>query len=136
MPLLISARYPKGPFWRVIRRKFARRRIRRRVDRTLLRHLYLLVLRNEVSIRVVKSMGYSEDSTSRFSFLSFVLSVLGFFLFGFFSIGLYIGVAAIILSFVAEDLFKEKSMWQYLTIIIAVVDILGALAGWNIVKRI
>jgi hypothetical protein len=81
-------------------------------------------------------MGYSEDSTSRFSFLSFVLSVLGFFLFGFFSIGLYIGVAAIILSFVAEDLFKEKSMWQYLTIIIAVVDILGALAGWNIVKRI
>lgn len=81
-------------------------------------------------------MGYSEDSTSRFSFLSFVLSVLGFFLFGFYSIGLYIGVAAIILSFAAEDLFKEKSMWQYLTIIIAVVDILGALAGWNVVKRI
>jgi hypothetical protein len=81
-------------------------------------------------------MGYSEDSSSKFSFLSFVLSVLGLFLIGFYSIGLYVGVAAIILSFAAEDLLKEKSMWQYLTIIIAVVDILGALAGWNIVRRV
>ncbi|MGA3191768.1 MAG: hypothetical protein ABSD73_04535 [Candidatus Bathyarchaeia archaeon] len=80
-------------------------------------------------------MGYSEDGSSRFSFLSFALSVLGFFLIGFYSIGLYVGVAAIILSFAAEDLLKEKSMWQYLTIIVAVVDILGALAGWNIVRR-
>lgn len=80
-------------------------------------------------------MGYSEDGTNRFSFLSFVFSVLGFFLIGFYSIGLYVGVGAIILSFAAEDLFKEKSMWQYLTIIMAVVDILGALAGWNIVRR-
>jgi len=81
-------------------------------------------------------MGYSEEGTSRFSFLSFVLSVLGFFLMGFYSIGLYIGIGAIILSFAAEDLFKEKSMWQYITIIMAVVDILGALAGWNVVKRV
>ena len=80
-------------------------------------------------------MSYSEDGSSRFSFLSFVLSVLGFFFIGFYSIGLYIGIIAIILSFAAEDLFKEKSMWQYLTIIMAVVDILGALAGWNIVRR-
>ena len=80
-------------------------------------------------------MGYGEEGTSRYSFVSFVLSVLGFFLIGFFSIGLYVGVVAIILSFAAEDLFKEKSMWQYLTIIMAVVDILGALAGWNIVRR-
>ena len=81
-------------------------------------------------------MGYSEEGTSRFSFLSFVLSVLGFFLMGFYSIGLYIGIGAIILSFAAEDLFKEKSMWQYITIIMAVVDILGALVGWNVVKRV
>ena len=80
-------------------------------------------------------MGYSEEGTTRFSFLSFVFSVLGFFLMGIYSIGLYIGIGAILLSFAAEDLFKEKSMWQYLTIIMAVVDILGALAGWNILRR-
>jgi 4-hydroxybenzoate polyprenyltransferase len=80
-------------------------------------------------------MSYSEDGSSRFSFLSFVLSVLGFFFISFYSIGLYIGIIAIILSFAAEDVFKEKSMLQYLTIIMAVVDILGALAGWNIVRR-
>jgi 4-hydroxybenzoate polyprenyltransferase len=80
-------------------------------------------------------MGYSEEGSSRFSFLSFVLSVLGFFFIGSYSIALYVGVAAIILSFAAEDLFKEKSMWQYLTIIMAVVDILGALAGWKIVTK-
>jgi len=81
-------------------------------------------------------MGYSEEGTNRFSFLSFACSVLGLFLVGVYSIGLYLGVAAIIISFVAEDIFKEKSMWQYLTIIMAVVDILGALAGWNLLKRV
>lgn len=78
-------------------------------------------------------MGYGEEGTTRYSFVSFVLSILGFFLFSFYQIGLYIGVIAIILAFAAEDLFKEKSIFQYLTIIIAVVDILGALAKWNIV---
>lgn len=80
-------------------------------------------------------MGYSEEGTNKYSFLSFVISILGFFLISFYQIGLYVGVAAIILSFAAEDLFKEKSMWQYLTIIIAVIDIFGALARWNIVIK-
>jgi hypothetical protein len=80
-------------------------------------------------------MGYAGEGTNRFSFLSFVLSVLGFFFFSFYSIGAYLGVAAIILSFAAEAAFKERSMWQYLAIIIAVVDILGAVAGWNLVMR-
>jgi hypothetical protein len=93
-------------------------------------------MRNEVSIARGEVMGYSEEGTNRFSFLSFVFSVLGLFLVGIYSIGLYLGVAAIILSFVAEDIFKEKSTWQYLTIILAVVDILGALAGWNLLKRV
>jgi hypothetical protein len=80
-------------------------------------------------------MGYSEEGETRYSFFSFVLSVLGFFFVGFYAIGLYVGIGAIILSFAAEDVFKEKSMWQYLTIIIAVVDILGSLAGWNITAK-
>ena len=78
-------------------------------------------------------MGYSEEGSNKYSFLSFALSVVGFFLISFYRMGLYFGIASIILSFAAEDLFKEKSMWQYLTIIIAVIDILGALAGWNLV---
>jgi hypothetical protein len=94
-----------------------------------------LVWRNEVPSRAVKPMGYSEEGSSKYSFLSFVLSILGFFLFSFYEIGLYLGAAAIILSFAAEDLFKEKSLWQYISIIIAVVDILGAIAGWNIVVK-
>jgi hypothetical protein len=80
-------------------------------------------------------MGYSEDGSSKYSFLSFLLSVLGIFLISFYAIGAYLGVIAIIVSFAAEDIFKEKSLWQYITIIIAVVDILGALAGWNIVAK-
>jgi hypothetical protein len=80
-------------------------------------------------------MGYSSEGTNRFSFISFVLSVLGFFFFSYYSIGAYLGVAAIILSFAAEGAFKERSMWQYLAIIIAVVDILGAVVGWNLVIR-
>ena len=78
-------------------------------------------------------MGYSEEGSSKYSFLSFLLSVVGFFLISSYRIGLYFGVFAIILSFAAEDLFKEKSIWQYLSIIIAVIDILGVLAGWNLV---
>ena len=80
-------------------------------------------------------MGYSEEGETRYSFLSFIISVLGFFLISFYAIGAYVGVAAIVLSFLAEDVLKEKSMWQYLSIIIAVVDILGAWAGWNIVTK-
>jgi hypothetical protein len=80
-------------------------------------------------------MGYSEEGSSRYSFLSFALSIAGFFLFDFHEIGLYLAVAAIILSFAAEDLFKEKSIWQYVTLVVAVVDILGALAGWSIVLK-
>lgn len=78
-------------------------------------------------------MGYTEEGSNKYSFFSFALSVVGFFLISFYRMGLYFGIASIILSFAAEDLFKEKSMWQYLTIIIAVIDILGALAGWNLV---
>jgi len=63
-----------------------------------------------------------------------VLSVLGFFLFGTYYIGAFLAVAAIILSFAAEYL-KERSLFQYLALIIAVVDILGALAGWNIIAK-
>jgi hypothetical protein len=92
-------------------------------------------VRNELASYEEKYMGYSEEGTSKYSFLSFVLSVVGFFLISFYQIGLYVGVAAIILSFAAGDLFKERSMWQYITLIIAVIDIFGALAGWNLVIR-
>jgi len=80
-------------------------------------------------------MGYTEEGTGKYSFLSFVLSVAGFFLISFYQIGLYVGVAAIIVSFAAGDLFKERSMWQYVTIIIAVIDIYGSLARWNLVLK-
>lgn len=80
-------------------------------------------------------MGYTEEGTGKYSFLSFVLSVAGFFLISFYQIGLYVGVAAIIVSFLAGDLFKERSMWQYVSIIIAVIDIFGSLARWNLVLR-
>ena len=80
-------------------------------------------------------MGYSEEGTNKYSFLSFALSVVGFFLISLYQIGIYVGVAAIIVSFAAGDLFKERSMWQYITIIIAVIDIYGSLARWNLVLK-
>lgn len=79
-------------------------------------------------------MGYGEEGSSKYSFLSFVLSVLGFFFFSIYRIGAILGVAAILLSFGAEYL-RERSLFQYLAIIIAVVDILGAIAGWNIIMK-
>lgn len=90
-----------------------------------------------LSLRIygANCVGYATETTNRFSFLSFVLSVLGFFFFSYYAIGAYLGVIAIVLSFLAEDVFKEKSMFQYLSLIVAVVDIIGAIAGWNLVMR-
>jgi hypothetical protein len=92
-------------------------------------------VRNELASYEETHMGYTEEGTGKYSFLSFVLSVAGFFLISFYQIGLYVGVAAIIVSFLAGDLFKERSMWQYVSIIIAVIDIFGSLARWNLVLR-
>ena len=80
-------------------------------------------------------MGYSDDTSNKWSFASFILSIIGFFFFSYYAVGAYLGVVAIILSFLAEGYFKERSMWQYFSIIVAVVDILGAWAGWNIIMR-
>lgn len=79
-------------------------------------------------------MGYSEEGSTKYSFIAFVISVLGFFFFSIYDIGAFLGVAAILLSFAAEHL-RERSLFQYLAIIIAVVDIIGAVAGWNIVMK-
>lgn len=81
-----------------------------------------------------KRMSTGEGS-NKYSFISFVLSVLGFFFFSIYYIGGILGAVAIVVSFLAEDLAKEKSLFQYLTIIIAVVDIMGAILGWNLVIK-
>ena len=79
-------------------------------------------------------MGYGDEGSTKYSFISFVISVLGFFLFSVYNIGAVLGVLAILLSFAAEYL-RERSLFQYLAIIIAVVDIIGAVAGWNLIYR-
>lgn len=80
-------------------------------------------------------MSSGDEVSNRFSFISFVFSVLGFFFFSVYGIGMYFGIIAVFVSFLAEDYFKEKSFWQYLAIIIAVIDIFGALVGWNIIIK-
>jgi hypothetical protein len=80
-------------------------------------------------------MSSGGESSTKYSFISFVLAVLGFFFFSVYYVGAILGVIAIILSFLAEDFAKERSMWQYLTVIIAIVDIMGAILGWNIIAK-
>jgi len=80
-------------------------------------------------------MSSGGEGSNKYSFLSFILSVLGFFFFSIYDIGGILGVAAIVTSFLAEDWAKERSLFQYLTIIIAIVDIMGAVLGWNIVVK-
>jgi hypothetical protein len=80
-------------------------------------------------------MGYTDEGSNRFSFFSFVLSILGFFFLSFYGIGAIVGIIAVVLSFLAEDILKEKSTFQYLAIIVAVVDILGAIVGWSIIVK-
>lgn len=80
-------------------------------------------------------MSSGDEGSTKYSFFSFVLSVLGFFFFSLYYIGGFLGGFAIVLSFLAEDMFKEKSKWQYLAVIFAVIDIMGAVLGWNIVIR-
>jgi len=80
-------------------------------------------------------MSSSGEGSTKYSFMSFVLSVGGFFFFSVFYLGAILGVIAIILSFLAEDWAKERSMFQYLTVIIAIVDIMGAIIGWNIIVK-
>ena len=75
------------------------------------------------------------EGSNKYSFISFVLSVLGFFFFSIYYIGGILGAVAIAISFLAEVLAKEKSLFQYLTIIIAVLDIMGAILGWNLVIK-
>ena len=80
-------------------------------------------------------MSSGGEGSNKYSFISFILSVLGFFFFSVYYVGGILGVIAIILSFLAEDWAKERSMFQYLTIIIALVDIMGAILGWNIIVK-
>jgi hypothetical protein len=80
-------------------------------------------------------MSSGGESSNKYSFISFILSVLGFFFLSIYYIGGVLGTIAIVLSFLAEDLAKERSLFQYLTIIIAVVDIMGAVLGWNLVVK-
>jgi hypothetical protein len=92
-------------------------------------------MRNTITICEGKRMGYTDEGSNRFSFFSFVLSILGFFFLSFYGIGAIVGIIAVVLSFLAEDILKEKSTFQYLAIIVAVVDILGAIVGWNIIMK-
>ncbi len=78
-------------------------------------------------------MSSGSEGSSKYSFISFILSIFGFFFFSLYYIGGFMGGFAILLSFLAEDVFKEKSVFQYLAIIIAVIDVLGAILGWNII---
>jgi hypothetical protein len=80
-------------------------------------------------------MSSGGEGSTKYSFISFVLSVFGFFFFSLFYVGAILGVIAIILAFLAEDWAKERSMFQYLTIIIALIDIMGAILGWDIIVR-
>jgi hypothetical protein len=80
-------------------------------------------------------MSSGGEGSNKYSFLSFILSILGFFFFSIYDIGGILGVIAIVISFLAEDWAKEKSLFQYLTIIIAIVDIIGAIVGWNIIVK-
>jgi len=80
-------------------------------------------------------MSSGGEGSNKYSFISFILSVLGFFFFSIYYIGGILGAIAIVVSFLAEDMAKERSLFQYLTIIIAVVDITGAILGWNLVVR-
>jgi len=82
-----------------------------------------------------KLMSSGGEGSNKYSFISFILSVLGFFFFSVYYIGGILGVVAIVVSFLAEDLAKEKSLFQYLTIIVAIVDIMGAIVGWNIIIK-
>lgn len=92
-------------------------------------------MRNTITICEGKRMAYADEGSNKFSFFSFVLSILGFFFLSFYGIGAIVGIIAIVLSFLAEDVLKEKSTFQYLAIIVAVVDILGAIVGWNIIVK-
>jgi len=80
-------------------------------------------------------MSSGNEGSTKYSFISFILSIFGFFLFSVYYIGALLGGLAIILSFLSEDIFKEKSLFQYLAVIIAVIDVAGAVLGWNIVIR-
>jgi len=80
-------------------------------------------------------MSSGNEGSTKYSFLSFIISIFGFFFFSLYYIGGFLGGFAIVLSFLSEDVFKEKSIFQYLAVIIAVVDVLGAILGWNIVIR-
>jgi hypothetical protein len=80
-------------------------------------------------------MSSGGEGSNKYSFISFILSIFGFFFFSIYYIGGVLGVIAIVLSFVAGDVAKERSMFQYLTIIVAIVDIMGAVLGWNIIIK-
>ena len=80
-------------------------------------------------------MSSDSEGSTKYSFISFILSILGFFFFSFYYVGGVLGGIAIILSFLAEDVAKERSLFQYLTIIIAIVDIMGAVLGWSLVIK-
>jgi hypothetical protein len=80
-------------------------------------------------------MSSDSEGSTKYSFISFILSILGFFFFSIYYIGGVLGGVAIVLSFLAEDVAKERSMFQYLTIIVAIVDIMGAILGWSLVIK-
>jgi hypothetical protein len=80
-------------------------------------------------------MSSGSEGSSKYSFISFIISIFGFFFFSVYYIGGFLGGIAILLSFLSEDVFKEKSIFQYLAILIAVIDVLGAILGWNIIVK-